>query len=182
MWPWGHLAVGYLGYVVWSTARKERQQPLAVIAAIIGSQFPDLIDKPLAWTVPLLPSGRSLAHSLFTATLVVTSLYYAAKRFNRKNAAAAFGIGYGTHIIGDLGPRVIIGLLEGDLTQLKWTTYLFWPLLPAPPYANDASFTNHLTAISLDSYVLAQLGLALAAAIVWFRSGKPGLGFLQQRY
>ncbi|MDL0138004.1 metal-dependent hydrolase [Halobacterium salinarum] len=167
MWPWGHLAIGYLCYIAWTYVRDIDQRPLAVVAVVFGSQFPDLIDKPLAWTVPVLPSGRSLAHSLLTAGGILAACYYVSQRFNRTDVCAAFGIGYLTHIFGDLGPRVIGGLLTGDFTQLQWATYLLWPLLPAPPYPNDDSFLAHFTAFTIDPFVAAQLGLFAIAVLVW---------------
>lgn len=175
MWPWGHLAVGYLGYVGWARYRGVSQEPLAVVAVAVGTQFPDLIDKPLAWTVPVLPSGRSLAHSALTASLILFTIHRVSKRFNRQRSATAFAIGYLTHIFSDLGPQTITGLLTGDVSQLQWTTYLLWPILPAPPYPNDSSFAEHLTAFALDPFVAAQFGLATVAAAVWIYSGTPGL-------
>lgn len=174
MWPWGHLAVGYLCYVAWARHRRVPQQPLAVVAVAVGSQFPDLVDKPLAWTVAVLPSGRSLAHSLFTAAIVLALVARLGRRYGRRAVSTAFAIGYLTHTLGDLGPRVIGGLLVADATQLRWTTYLVWPLLPAPPYPNDSSLVEHLLAFSLDPFVAAQFGLFGLACVVWVWTGAPG--------
>jgi hypothetical protein len=58
MWPWGHLAVGYLCYVAYlKLYDNDRQTLYPVLAVGFGSQFPDFIDKPLAWSVLVLPSG-----------------------------------------------------------------------------------------------------------------------------
>jgi len=174
MWPWGHLAVGYLCYFAWSQFRGGERRSLAVGAVAFGSQFPDLVDKPLAWIVPVLPSGRSLAHSLLTATVVLAISYRLSQRVNRTDIAAAFGIGYFTHIIADLGPRVIGGLVTGDFSQLRWTTYLVWPLLPAPPYPNDDSFIAHFAAFTLEPFVAVQFGLFAIAATAWLTAVKRG--------
>ena len=49
--PWGHLAIGYLCLSLAIRARwRVPPQGPAVIAVAIGTQLPDLIDKPLAWT------------------------------------------------------------------------------------------------------------------------------------
>jgi len=181
MWPWGHLAVGYLCYVVWTYTRDSGQRPLAVFAVVFGSQFPDLIDKPLAWTFAVLPSGRSFAHSLITAAIIIAVGYRVSQRFDRTDVAAAFGIGYVTHTVGDLGPRVIGGLLVGDWMQLQWTTYLVWPVLPAPPYPSDKSFITHFTAFTIDPYVAAQFGLFGIAVTVWLWSGMPGVHAVRSR-
>jgi len=175
MWPWGHLAVGYLCYVAWTRYRGVPQQPLAVFAVAVGSQFPDLVDKPLAWTVAVLPSGRSLAHSLLSAAVVVAVLSRLGRRYGRRAVSTAFAIGYLTHTLGDLGPRVVTGLFVGDATQLQWTTYLVWPVLPAPPYPNDSSLATHLLSFALDPFVLVQFGLFAVACAVWLSTGASGL-------
>lgn len=175
MWPWGHLAVGYLIYVVWAQHRQDSiQRPLAILALVIGTQFPDAVDKPLAWTVTVLPSGRSFAHSLLTAGVIIAVLYRISQHFNRRDAVLAFSIGYVSHILSDLGPEVVGGLLLGDFDQLQWMTYLVWPLLPVPPYPSDDSFLAHFAAFSVDPYVTAQLGLFATAVAVWVWSGAPG--------
>ncbi|WP_089649600.1 metal-dependent hydrolase [Halobacterium hubeiense] len=175
MWPWGHLAVGYLCYVLWARRRETDQQPLAVLAVGVGSQLPDLIDKPLAWTVTVLPSGRSFAHSLFTAFVLIAGVAWLSRRFDRPQAWVAFAIGYLTHTIADLGPEVFLGLLTGDLSVLRWTTYLGWPLLPAPPYPNDSSFLAHLTTLTFDPFIATQFVLFGIAVGVWLWSGASGL-------
>lgn len=176
MWPWGHLAIGYLVYVAISESRDwDAQTGLVVAAVALGTQFPDLVDKPLAWTFAVLPSGRSLAHSLITATLVIALVYHVAAQRNHRNAARAFAIGYVSHCLADLGPGVVAGLLRGDWSQLQWTTYLLWPLYPAPPYPHDGSFTEHFLAFTVDPYVLSQFGLLAVAVAVWGASGAPGL-------
>jgi hypothetical protein len=176
MWPWGHLAVGYLCYVTMITVRGKSEQTLGTLLAVaFGTQFPDLIDKPLAWSVALLPSGRSLAHSLLTATVIIWVTYLVGRRFNRPDVAGAFGVGYLSHSLVDLGPGVVSGLLRGDLSQLEWTTYLLWPLLPSPPYPHDTSFHEHFLGFALDPYMIAQFVLFGIAIIVWIRSGTPGL-------
>jgi len=69
MWPWGHLAVGYL---LWSVLVRDRRfRPptgAETLLLAVGTQFPDAVDKPLAWSLGVLPNGRSLAHSVFLAT------------------------------------------------------------------------------------------------------------------
>lgn len=169
MWPWGHLAVGYLCYVAFVRLRgKGRQTPLALFAVGVGSQFPDIVDKPLAWSFAVLPSGRSLAHSLITASVIIGVAYLIGRRLGREEPAVAFGVGYLSHSLSDLGPDVILGLLRGDAEQLRWTTYLVWPLLPSPPYPHDGSFIEHLVAFDFGPYVIVQFALVGVALLVWF--------------
>lgn len=176
MWPWGHLAVAYLAYVAALRWREDDEQTLTTLLAVaFGSQFPDLIDKPFAWSFSILPSGRSFAHSLLTATVVIWVCWWLGRRLHYENSVIAFAIGYVVHSLTDLGPDVVFGLLQGDLTQVTWTTYLLWPILPAPPYPNDSSFMEHFVGIALDPYMLTQLALFGIAIIVWIRSGMPGV-------
>lgn len=182
MWPWGHLAVGYLTYVaVIALCDHGEQRTGTLTAVVIGTQFPDLIDKPLAWSLGLLPSGRSLAHSLLIAVVVLPAVYRLSRRRGHGEAAVAFGVGYVTHSLVDLGPGVVWGLLRGHLHQLQWTTYLVWPVLAAPPYPHDSSFGSHISAFALDPYVLFQFGLFGVAVMVWLASGAPGLSPARQR-
>lgn len=57
MWPWGHVGAGYLVYTLLRRHTGERPAGAAVLALAVGTQFPDLVDKPLGWTVGLLPGG-----------------------------------------------------------------------------------------------------------------------------
>ena len=95
MLPWGHAALGYLFYTAYARLRY-RHPPvgLSVYALGLGTQFPDLIDKPLAWHFAVLPSGRSLAHSLFTLGVVVGVLWYAFDTPEWRRLTAAFGVGW----------------------------------------------------------------------------------------
>lgn len=80
MFPLGHAAVAYLGSVAVAAATR---RPLPVHRALaplaVGSQFPDLLDKPLAY-YGVLVSGRSLGHSIFTAALVLVGVRWLSTR------------------------------------------------------------------------------------------------------
>ncbi|MFC7166012.1 metal-dependent hydrolase [Halospeciosus flavus] len=181
MWPWGHLAVGYLCYLGVLRVRDDGKQTLLTLVAVaFGTQFPDLVDKPLAWTFGVLPSGRSFAHSLLVAAVVIGVAYWVASRRGHAESAVAFGVGYISHSLVDLGPEVVWGLVQGDWGQLQWTTYLLWPILSAPPYPNDESFMQHFVGFAMDPYVLVQFGLLGVAVALWIRSGRPGLVTLQR--
>jgi hypothetical protein len=182
MWPWGHLAVAYLCYVGVVHLRGRREQPLAALVAVgVGSQVPDLVDKPLAWYVTVLPSGRSLGHSLLFATVVLAAAFALGRRRGRTEAALAFSVAYLSHVFVDLGPDVVGGLLAGDVSQLTWTTYLVWPLLPSPPYPNDTSFATHFASLTLDAYMLVQFALLGIAVLVWAATGMPGVTAFRRR-
>ena len=74
--PVSHGALAYLLYVGYAFISGQRL-PLGwtLVPLAIGSQLPDLIDKPLAyWGV--LVYGRSLAHSVFTMTVICASVWW----------------------------------------------------------------------------------------------------------
>ena len=48
MWTWEHLAIGYLAYSLLSQLAWRRPPTVgAAITVAFGTQFPDLVDKPL---------------------------------------------------------------------------------------------------------------------------------------
>ncbi|AUG46996.1 metal-dependent hydrolase [Haloarcula taiwanensis] len=182
MWPWGHLAVAYLVYAVYTRFDPTRRQTAATLTALaVGSQFPDLIDKPLAWTFGVLPSGRSLAHSLLSLLFIAVVLHRLAALYRRTDLSTAFTLGAFAHTLTDMSPTAVGGVLGGDLTQLQWLRFLVWPLQPPPPYANDASFVEQFASLSLEPYVLFQFGLFGLAVAVWLVHGAPGLRSVTRR-
>src|SRR6056297_2800719 len=64
----------------------------------VGSQFPDLIDKPLALQLQLLPTGRVFMHSLpFAIPVWFLVLAYAWKT-NRLRGGIVFVIAHASHL------------------------------------------------------------------------------------
>jgi len=182
MWPWGHLAVSYLcyvGFLRFQRGREDTQTLLTLCAVGFGSQFPDLVDKPLGWTFGLLPS-RSLGHSLIIAVLFLMVIYQISRRYQREDIARAFGIGHITHSLADSG-LILIELLQGDPSHLWDATYLVWPLLPVPAPSRDISLLSYLLSVEFTPYVLFQFGLFGLAIAVWIATGVPGLHSVQKR-
>lgn len=71
MWPWGHLAVGYLLYSAAVRLRTGRPpRAAAVVLLLAGTQLPDVVDKPLAWVYHVVPQGYAVGHSVFVAVPV----------------------------------------------------------------------------------------------------------------
>ena len=173
MWPWGHLAVGYVLYSVLARVRLGRSPGgRAALVVAVGTQFPDLVDKPLAWTLGILASGRSLAHSLLTATIVIAAVMWYAQRRDRSELAVAFAVGYLSHLLGDaLGP-----LLAGEYVYLS---SLGWPLLSPPPYTHEGGILAHFGDFALTA--MSTFGVVLATAVfgLWLRDGAPGLAVLR---
>jgi len=171
MLPWGHLAVGYLVYSLVIRLR-HRQAPAgpAVIALAVGTQGSDLIDKPLSWTFGILPSGRSLGHSLLFAVLLGAVVWTLVKRYNRRPAAIAFVIGYLSHVIVDVLPAVRAG-------QWEIVGTLLWPVLPAYVYPGeqDRGIVEFLLALDFAALPLTGIVATILAFGLWVYDGRPGV-------
>lgn len=183
MWPWEHLAVGYLLY--WGLVRlrrdRERVTGPAAIAVAFGTQFPDLVDKPMAWVFGIFPSGVSVAHSVFTATLVSLLVLVAARRVDSPRVGVAFGVGYLSHLPADLLYPILLG--EEPLLSA-----FLWPLATAEGSVRQGflenfgyyllRFLEFLTTTRGLLYLSAELFLLLSALLVWIVDGCPGVRWL----
>ncbi|SEL38624.1 metal-dependent hydrolase [Haloferax larsenii] len=169
MWPWGHLAVGYLLYSPAVRAKTGRApEGVAAIALALGTQFPDLFDKPLAWYLDVLPHGRSLMHSVFALVVVSLVVIRLGRRYESP-AGAAFAVGHASHLAGD----ALRPLLAGDWANL---TFLAWPLLPVPlATIEDTSLVALLTRLTLSSAAFGEILLGLSVVLLWVLDGRPGL-------
>ncbi len=181
MFPWGHVAVGYLCYSLFCHLRGRTPTGPATIALVVGTQFPDLVDKPLSWSFDLLPAGV-LAHTVFFALPFVALVLIIAHRSSRTELGVAFSVGYLSHLPADALPSV----LTGDPSY--W--FLFWPVIPRPgvdvsnpivgPGAGAGLLTN--AAYYFEGYFRALTGprglvsIAVAAFVValWLYDGHPG--------
>lgn len=171
MWPWGHAVVGLLclGALVY-VRRGGFPSRAETVVVLFATQLPDLVDKPLAWWVEVLPAGRSLAHSVFTATLLVCIVVFLATRRDRPELGGAFAVGYFSHLPGDL---TLVGL--GG--RFEHAAYLFWPLLESPDYGSDPSVIAHFASIEPTPMFLVQtlaaFFVALLLGIRAFRGWQP---------
>ena len=171
MWPWGHLVSGYL---VYSLGRRAARRPspttVTALALAFGTQFPDLVDKPLAWYLGVLPNGRSLAHSLITATVVCSLAVWIAHRYDRGEVGIAFAVGYLAHLPGD----ALGALRSGNYDALA---FLLWPFLPPVEYAGRMSLTAHLAKLqfTFPPSLSAELTVFVFALLVWLYDGMPGV-------
>jgi len=169
MWPWGHLAAGYLLYSAYTRLRTgESPADVPALVALFGTQLPDLIDKPLAWSLSVLPTGRSLAHSLVVAAPVLAVVWFLTARRDARPLAAALGVGWVSHSFTD----ALYPLLAGKFDEV---TFLAWPLLPLPAYEVDGSFAAHFALISPSPTFLFELLLVVLASVAWHADGHPGL-------
>lgn len=175
MIPWAHAVIGYL---LWSATthywRKRPPNGLEAWAVLVGTQFPDLVDKPLAWTFGILPSGRSLAHSLLAVGVVFAIGYAIASRWNRADVAVAFSVGHFSHSLADVHPF----LWEGEYEYL---TYLLWPLLPVPTTDAGNTFGEYIRELSVSSFIGPPTLIAVLVFALWVYDGMPGVPSLRSR-
>ncbi len=88
--------------------------------------LPDVIDKPLAWTFAILPSGRMLAHSLVVSLPVLTVVVLLAAHRGYGQYGMVFSAGYLSHIAGDFYPIARLGM------EYYFFPNLFWPFCGNP--------------------------------------------------
>jgi len=180
--PVSHGALAYLLYVGYAFISGQRL-PLGwtLVPLAIGSQLPDLIDKPLAyWGV--LVYGRSLAHSVFTMTVICASVWWLTRspRADRDNQAthtrtrvrrivtairqplpAALTIGYLAHLIGDSWALIA----RGDWLSARFLLYPVYRI-PASP-SDDIAPWIRLLELYREPAASMQLELVVGAAIVF---------------
>lgn len=171
MWPWGHAAVGYLAYRAWVARTGRPLDGLAVVALGVGTQAPDLVDKPLGWYTAVLPAGRSLAHSVLVALLVTAVAYSAARRYGSA-VPGAFALGYWTHLAADSYKAFVLGDLSG-------VAYLAYPFVALPPEPEGVGVLYLLRRLELTPFLAVELLVTVAAVALWLRDGHPGLGTLR---
>lgn len=169
MWPLGHVAVAYLCYTLATRARIDAPPAhVPALILVIGSQFPDLVDKPLAWYLAMLPTGRSFAHSLLLLVPLSITITLVADRYAHSEYGIAFAIGAISHTFVDVAP-----LLWDSETS---PNQLLWPITPVEPYESGPPSVLALFRDSLsDPYFLAEFVLAAVAFAYWRRHGYPGL-------
>lgn len=179
MWPWEHLALGYVLLSLYTRLRSERPPSgrEAVVVAV-ATQLPDLVDKPLAWIFDILPSGVSLAHSALTALLLVYGIHRLSQRLDTPDVGPAFAVGYLSHLLGDsLYPL----LTDGELA----VGYLLWPFVPAAQHG-AVGFLGRFQSLWLEFidflgtpagrfYLVFEVIFIVGACLLWLYDGRPGL-------
>ncbi|SFR66891.1 metal-dependent hydrolase [Halogeometricum limi] len=198
MWPHGHLSVGYILYSAYTRVQLDRPPEWpAMFLILVGTQLPDLIDKPL-WLLGILPSGRALGHSLLFAVPLAVLVTLALRRvFDAHWLGVAFGIGYVSALLGDGALFLIQGTLTRDLVEIS---FWFWPFnLPAgqivdalgvtPGIAAAIAQKSAWTAANLpDGAPLRlwirsfELAATVVAVLMWMYDGMPGVDTLRRLY
>ena len=183
MWPWDHVALAYLSYALYARATGRRPSDATALAVVIAAVAPDMIDKPLSWWVGVLPSGRSLGHSAFTAVVVVAAAGVVQRRVGPAGLTPAVAFGYVSHLLGDVAYPLIVK------RELR-TGFLSWPLVASDSEAVEsafghlgdlaAAFAAYLSTPAGIAYLLADLTLLSAALAVWLADGAPGVHMLRR--
>lgn len=180
MWPWGHLAFGYLCYSLF--ARVETGRPpgdRATLLLALGTQLPDLVDKTLAWTLHVTATGYSLGHSVFVAAPLGVAVVTAAARWDRPQWGIGFAVGWWSHLAGD----VLMGLAYRYPTAFA---RVVWPLSDLPPTSAPSTAADRILAYLLAFVdlllstgrawlIVAYVGALTAVWLLWLADGTPGL-------
>lgn len=189
MWPWEHLAVAYVLYSLLSRAiARESLSTGETIAVVAGSQLPDLVDKPLAWTVGVTETGYSVVHSAVVAPFVCLAAFALAARRGDRRLAGAFSFAYVSHLLTDVLNPIRTG-------RSPEPHVLGWPFVSSP--AGDhggfldhvslyfARYANELLAEGGSAELTLQVGLGAAVVALWVADGAPlasdGWSFLRRR-
>lgn len=174
MWPMGHVAIAYLCLVAFDRFRGvHRPDDVAVLIVVFGALVPDLIDKPLAWHLGVLPTGRSLAHSLLVLVPLCAIVGLWARRYGRPDWGIAFAIGAIGHALVDALP-----VLWRDETS---ASFLLYPLVDIETYgeAGPPSVWALLVDSAGDPYFHLEFLLLALAGGMWVRHGMPGVSTIR---
>jgi hypothetical protein len=184
VWPWEHLAVGYVAFTLLARAFDRPVDGASALAVALGTQFPDLVDKPLAWSFSVLPSGTTLAHSIFVAVPAAAAVVYVTRRRGYGTRGAAFAVGYLSHLPADV--------LYGPLTDGGPVTVdaLLWPVVTRTPSNGEGLLTTVLYYVGEYRsflatpralyYLLFEATLVGLAVALWVADGAPGVGLLRR--
>lgn len=180
MWPWGHVAFGYLlhslaRHLGWRRAPGGDEVAVLAVAALL----PDLVDKPLSWTFGLFPQGYSVAHSVFVAVPLALLVVLLAVRTDRGAVGGAFLVGYWSHLAGDV-------LVATVLRKQDALARVLWPLVTLPAYDTDrgaldralyyaANAVEFLGTTDSLAVLFVYLGPLAAAVLLWVADGAPGV-------
>lgn len=182
MFPWEHVAFGYLCYSLLAHLAGRSPSDAAAVAVVAATLGPDFVDKTLSWVLGIFPQGYSVAHSMFVAALLISVVFAAAVHRNRPFVGVAFGVAYVSHLVGD----VVYPIVFGDPISMK---KVLWPLVTLPAYENDISaldrffyytdrYLEQLIALEPSPFLLAEFGFLFVAFLVWVYDGVPILAAL----
>lgn len=182
MWPWTHAIFGYACYSLAVHAGfRRRPTDLPAIVAVFAAVLPDIIDKPLAWTLGLTTTGYGPAHSILIGAPVATLLAIVVWRTGRREIGLGFLVGYTSHLVGD----VIFQLFdEGELVF----EVLLWPVAKTGPGSTGGLLVHFVFFLNryigqirtgeASTYLLATMSLTVFVFVLWVLDGFPGVRLL----
>jgi len=158
--PLEHFLLAALPLSAYAAVRYRRPpRGHTLLLILLATQLPDLVDKPLAWTFGVLPSGRMFAHSLVISVPLLSLACVVAGRRGWGRPAVVFSLAYLSHIAGDFYPILWHG------SDYYFFPNLFWPLLAANP-DRQPSFAAHAPASALSLLVPLSVLLVVMGYIV----------------
>jgi hypothetical protein len=102
MFPVEHFLVAFLPVLMYVLVIDRRLPSVRLTAVVfIGSQFPDLVDKPLAYQFGLIPSGRVFMHSLPIALPFLIGIIIYGWKTERNRLSVGFAFAYVSHLVAD---------------------------------------------------------------------------------
>lgn len=180
MWPWEHLAVGYVCYSlgVWAWRRSPPKAAGALLLAV-GTQLPDLVDKPLSWVYAVFPGGYGPGHSVFVAVPMALVVVLIAGHLGRPVAGAGLAVGWWSHLAGD----VVVAVLRDNPYAFD---RILWPTVSLPPdglMLDGLGYVHYFLRHGVDRaqtqgqelFLVAYVGVFVAAVLLWLVDGAPGM-------
>ena len=124
MFPHEHFIVAVVPVVAYLVVVHRRLPTVQLLGVVfLGSQFPDLVDKPLAHQFVVLPSGRVFMHSLPIALPVLLLIVLYGWRTERLRLSLAFAFAHLSHLVTDHTSALLS-------STPHIPPELLWPLLP----------------------------------------------------
>lgn len=183
MWPWEHLLFGYVWYsAVNHTVWRRPISDAEGLAIALATQAPDLIDKPLSWTLGVVATGYGPAHSVLVGLPILGLVAAGVWARGRARLAAALVVAYSSHLVADA-----LALRANGPTFER----LLWPLSSFQPYESDLSFVERFTEYfgtfvyqmtNPENLVLVLgYGAILGSVVVlWVVDGTPGVRWVRR--
>ena len=140
-----HVLIAVVAVVAYSLFRYRRlPSGMITLTAVFSGAFADLVDKPLAWTLGFLPSGRMLAHSIVISVPLIIMILAVTYWRDKLVYGLVFGWSHLAHITADFHPVLYRG------TDYYWFPNLLWPILSANPDRNPG-FSDKVPGLGLES-------------------------------
>lgn len=128
MQPTTHAVIALLPVIAYYLTRHRRVPSGAlVLIALFAGLFADIVDKPLAWTFGLIPSGRMIAHSIVVSIPLLFVMLLAAHKTDKLRYGIVFAWGHLSHIAGDFYPILFKG------RDFYFYSNVFWPVMEPNP-------------------------------------------------